>query len=183
MTNETKLVVYFGPGFCVLGTPAGPKIRDGCRYLGIELGDRFEGIYGLEVSKSQVSNPRIELLQKDAKDSGINSSSVDEVHIHNVFGAPRIKGKGDFLLEAARIVKPQGIILVGETRTPDLFPIRRLLTLAVKRNGLECEVLFNGQENTLMHGDRTLVYENIGGWYRNMCSIDPRSYMLRLTRR
>lgn len=81
------------------------------------------------------------LRARDARETGLKTQSAEEVHISDVLDHPAvIDHASDLLREAARIVKPNGVIYVQHAITPKICPSDKLREMAAK-HGLKTEIL------------------------------------------
>ncbi len=125
-----KLIVEVGSGSLPLFTDSQSEYRDtfdgsSARYIGIDL-DFSELTHGKELqSRSDAdagreTNKNISYVQAKAEALPLRNESVDEFLLRNVLGDPDIpvEEKRKAINEAARVMKPGGILKIIEVYTP-----------------------------------------------------------------
>lgn len=189
MTTPERTVAYFGPGYCLPGDKSGPLLRPNTLYLCFEppwSTRRPERIMAVETYRLLPPEIKtwVKMIRRSGKKTGLPDSSVDEVHVYNLLtGWKNPRRVEEFIHEGLRIVKPCGSVFTGETRTPEHYPLDRLLALE-ELAGLKVEIVFD-----LARGDdRTrageIVIEQIGAFYRSLddtkTRMDDKAYMTRI---
>ena len=113
-----KTIVHIGPDYQIPGT-FGPKILPNTKHICFEPDRKFSE---REYAKlDSTLKKQVEMHHTSAINTGLDSNSVDEAHMHNVMGDTRVENKTGLLWEVKRILKPGSYIYVGETYSPYAF--------------------------------------------------------------
>jgi len=119
-----KIVVEIGPGGSPFFVSGGRKLTPNEFYLAVDwLKDEAETTkvfadFDAETAQMGNSNQRLAVIG-DAKELPISTSSVDEIIMNNVLTDPKTRDFKRILLEAERILKDEGKIILNETLTPE----------------------------------------------------------------
>lgn len=104
------------------------KIGVGEVYLGIDNGSRTADWNEKAIkrlSEMEEKGDSLSLAAADAECLPLQSNSVDEVVMSNLFGDPRLNSRIPYMVwEGQRVLKPGGLLVVVETLTPNYCPIR-----------------------------------------------------------
>jgi hypothetical protein len=126
--ESLKKIAYLGVGDKIPGTRFGPKLRKGCSYYCVDLPDNKYFKEGLKKYESldESIKYRINIELNDVQNLDWNPESMDEIHIHNVFGDPSIIHFDSFIEKSAYSIKRNGFIFVAESYTP--YPLSELIS-------------------------------------------------------
>jgi ubiquinone/menaquinone biosynthesis C-methylase UbiE len=131
--SSNKKVVHIGCFLDIPGGKSGPKVEPGVEYLCFEIGDRFKEAIVQEYEQiSPTYKEQVKLIFQSARNTNLPESSIDEIHMYNVLGDPKVTKSEELLTEANRILKPQKAIYIGETITP--YAIEDLIIMSRKTN-------------------------------------------------
>jgi len=141
-----KEVVHIGCFSHMPGNNSGPKIEPGTHYTCFELIDHFKEFIDKTYDElPQLAKDQVTLIfshpsnnYRNGRSTGLESDSIDEVHMYNVLGDPKIENLDDFFVESRRILKLGKSFYIGETNTPYSF---ENLILRVRKHQFALKVL------------------------------------------
>jgi len=113
-----KVYVEIGSGGLPAFFVSNRQINPGDRYFTVDMRD-----HEAEISKNFGEDLGVgfEAIQGDGSNLPFVENSVDEMIFNNVFGDPSTVGHDDMLLEALRVLKSGGQIVITEHITPGVF--------------------------------------------------------------
>jgi hypothetical protein len=135
-SNLERTVVYIGMFTHLPGSKEGPALREHTKYLCYEKNDSESSTYPWEKIVREVYDlldasikQDVHLIFREDNVTRLDSQSVDEVHVYNVFSDPSVPKKScdELFDDAVRILKPGGHLYSGETITPTGYPPSILL--------------------------------------------------------
>ncbi len=180
--SDKLIKAYFGPGYCPPGNEYGPYLNPNAIYLCFDRGKEAEGAFALGTYnyRHQCIKDLVKYFKADITNINLKDCSVDEVHIYNVLSAYYVHAKKEIVEEAVRIVKKDGMIYIGETRTPEKHTLPQLQTLIPP--SAELEVLWSISDRSQINKTHIdFITSNIGLFYTNIDKtghkIDKNSYV------
>ncbi|MDP3741771.1 MAG: class I SAM-dependent methyltransferase [Candidatus Micrarchaeota archaeon] len=178
-----KVIVHFGAGEYLPGEH-GPPVRPNESHIIFDI-KKPPQLHPVSQSLVQrgLRSPIFKL--QDASRTGLRVESADVIHIHNVFSDPKTANRVDLLKEAARILKPNGEIFVGETLTPYVFTKEELEKLA-GQCGLKVETLVENSKRTARmaytDSERKITEGIMGPGGTSLKIISGKMYLVKLTK-
>ena len=151
----TKVFVEVGTNQLPVTFMAKREFKDNEMYVGIDTDAEMVRFARHATGKGQNTT----FIEARGEQLPLKNESIDEILFGNVFGAPRIseQKKVQFLDEAERVLKTDGLLVIKETNTPPDFA--KLSKLFAGRNVRE--------ERKLTPKDKEWIeelrkYENLG---------------------
>ena len=151
--QESDLVLEIGCGTGLLAR----KIASGLKiYIGLDFVNAL-----LCMAKEKNALVNTHFLQADAHTLPIKNSLVDRLLIYNVILQlpPRILKS--ILKEFKRVLKPEGVMLIGDIPNPD-----KLIEFAKTQSSVPWRIVFLAAERALIIGLKRVFNLPGGGWYR-----------------
>ena len=151
--------------FVEVGTHMGPvpymgnrKFSDNELYIGIEKDEKRIGVAKKSATRKH-KNDNVEnlyFLQADANHLPLKNNVAEELFLGNVLGDPGIsqEDKENFLEEAKRVVRKEGVIIIKETNTP---LDRTILSKLIDRHGFS--IVKEIKRESLDWGDAVDYYQ------------------------
>ncbi|MCF7871982.1 hypothetical protein K9L97_03015 [Candidatus Woesearchaeota archaeon] len=176
--NNSKKILYVGCGFSIPGHHQGPKFNENNRYFCADIkswqsqtGRCYYKNLPLEIKKHS------HLIWSDGKKLSIKSNSMNEVHAHNVLGDPNISSKRKYLFldEMLRVLNNTGTIFIGETVTPQVYPLNILENFAMLENLSFTYLLTPKNSNSI---EIKNAKEIMGGFAVTKDKLDEKSYLI-----
>lgn len=118
--KKKKIVVEIGPGGAPAFVVGNRELSENEIYLAVDK--NIDSIKNVKSNFEDTKN--FHPVLGNAERLMFRDASVDELIYNNVFGDPFTKGRDGILAEAARVLRPEGRIIISETYTPEFSHIR-----------------------------------------------------------